>query len=63
VSETLEPVREVLVVQQWRFEQARDAGLTKLEARLFAESEASLETLRKLQRLGCPPQKIAAIVL
>lgn len=53
----------LLVLQQWRFECARDAGLTKVEARLFAESDASLEMLRKLQRLGCPPQQIAAIVL
>lgn len=54
---------EVLAVQQWRFEQARNAGLTKDEARRFADSDASLEELRRLVALECPPQEIARIVL
>jgi hypothetical protein len=54
---------ELLRVQQWRYEQARNAGLTKVEARLFAESDRSLEELRRLVALGCKPQVIAKIVL
>lgn len=61
--DALEQAPEVLRVQQWRFEQAREAGLTKLEARLFAESDASLEELRLLVAKGCSPMVIARIVL
>ncbi len=50
-------------VVRWRFQQARGAGLTRIEARLFAESEASLTELRLLVAKGCPPQTIARIVL
>lgn len=50
-------------MQQWRFECAREVGLTKLEARLFAESDGSLAVLRRLAELGCRPQDIARIVI
>lgn len=54
---------EALSVIQWRFEQAREAGLTRIEARLWAESEADVGELRKLVAKEAKPQQIAKIVL
>ncbi len=45
-----------------RFQYARDAGLTKLEADRFARGPVPLKTLRKLKADGCPSATIARIV-
>jgi hypothetical protein len=46
-----------------RFREAREAGLTLVEARLFAESDADIGVLRKLVRDGCPPKTMARILV
>lgn len=51
------------VVLRRRFLEARDAGLTMVEARLFAESTADVGQLRLLVKGGCPPRVIADIIL
>ena len=50
-------------VALWRQDQARKAGLTVVEARLFAESDQDLEELRQLSAAGCPHDLLARIVL
>lgn len=54
---------EQLAVRNWRYDEARKAGLTPLESALFAESDRELAELRKLLRAGCPLEQIRAIVL
>lgn len=46
-----------------RYREARRAGLTIVEARLFAESDADVGELRKLVKGGCPVELIRDIVL
>lgn len=46
-----------------RYREAREYGLTRLEARLYAESEISASELRRLKRKGCPPIMAARILL
>lgn len=46
-----------------RYAEARAAGLTSVEARLFAESDADVGLLRALVRGGCKPQLIAKVLL
>ena len=46
-----------------RFTEARAAGLTLIEARLFAESDADIGHLRRLIRDGCKPALIAKILI
>lgn len=46
-----------------KFLEARAAGLTRVEARLFAESNGDVGELRKLVKNGCPPATIAKIVI
>lgn len=59
-DEDPEPVR----VRLWRYQQAREQGLTMVEARMFADTDdCDLETLRKLRAKGCPAQLAAKIVL
>lgn len=50
-------------VYLWRYREARLAGLTIIEARLFAESDADVGQLRKLVQLACPVETIRRIVL
>lgn len=50
-------------VVRWRFLEARDAGLTRLEARLYAESDIDCERLRALVRHGATPQQVAKVLL
>lgn len=45
-----------------RFQAARRAGLTRLEAERFARGRETLHTLRRLQAEGCPSSVIARIV-
>jgi hypothetical protein len=46
-----------------RYTEARTYGLTKIEARLYAESEISASELRRLKRVKCPPAVAAKILL
>lgn len=46
-----------------RYKEAREYGLTRVEARLFAESEEDVGVLRKLLAAGCPPEVAARILL
>lgn len=50
-------------VRKHRYQEARACGLSIVEARLFAESEADVGELRRLRELGCPPQLIRRIIL
>lgn len=50
-------------IARWRFLEARGCGLTRVEARLYAESDIDAEQLRQLVRAGCPPGRIAKILL
>jgi hypothetical protein len=52
-----------LAVRNWRYDEARQAGLTPVEAAMFAESDADLAELRKLVEKGATPLQIRAIVL
>lgn len=54
---------EQLSVRNWRYDEARKAGLTPVEAALFAESDRELSELRKLVANGCPVETIREIVL
>ena len=54
---------EYLTVRNWRFDAARKAGLSGVEAALFAESDRDLAELRKLIEKGCPVEQLRAIVL
>ena len=57
------PIVEDLAVLLNRYREAREAGLTVVEARLFAESDRDVGELRKLVRAGCPVETLRAIVL
>lgn len=54
---------EEAVVYLNRFREACDYGLTRIEARMFAESDIDVGELRRLRRKGCPPALAAKIVL
>ena len=54
---------ELLEVVRRRYTEARQAGLTIVEAKLFAESEADVGELRRLVQAGCPVETLRAIVL
>lgn len=54
---------EQLEVLRRRYTEARQAGLTIVEARLFSESDADIGELRKLLAAGCPVEQIRRIVL
>lgn len=53
---------QALVVRR-RYLEARQYGFTRLEARLFSESNADISELRRLRDLGCRPDLAAKIVL
>lgn len=42
---------------------ARAAGMTGLEAQMFADSNILSDDLERLVRLGCPPRLVALILL
>jgi hypothetical protein len=46
-----------------RYKEAREYGLTRLEARLYAESQIDVSELRRLRRAGCAPAVAAKILL
>jgi len=50
-------------VHRRRNQEARDAGLSELEANVFAINDTDIGQLRKLVADGCPPDLIALIVV
>lgn len=46
-----------------RYKEAREYGLTRVEARLFADSDIDVGELRRLKKKGCPPKLAADILL
>lgn len=50
-------------VYRRRFREARQAGMSIVEAQLFADSDQDIGTLRKLVKAGCPPDVMARIVV
>lgn len=60
---TTEVRDEVEEVSLHRFREARQAGLSIVEACLFAESSVDVGELRSLVAAGCPIQLIRRIVL
>lgn len=57
------PTREEAEVYLRRFQEARAAGLTRLEARMFAECDRDVGELRRLVELGCAPKLMADILI
>jgi hypothetical protein len=53
---------ELLEVRRRRYREARAAGLSMAEARLFADSDQDVGLLRRLVAGGCDPHLIARIV-
>lgn len=54
---------EQFAVRNWRYDEARKAGLSGVESMMFAESDRELTELRKLVKAGCPVEQLRAIVL
>jgi hypothetical protein len=63
VSEQEPALEERHQVYLNRYREAREYGLTQLEARLFADSDIDIGALRRLARLGCPPLIGAKLLL
>lgn len=61
-EEPLEHDPEQARVFRRRFKEAREYGLTLVEARLFAESDMEIRLLRLCAEGGCPPQLGARIL-
>ena len=59
-ADTFDERSEVL---RRRYMEARQAGLTIVEARLFSESDRDVGELRQLVAAGCPVETIRQIVL
>jgi hypothetical protein len=57
------PSDELLEVRRRRYQEARSAGLSIAEARLFADGDQDVGTLRRLVAGKCPPDLIALIVV
>jgi len=47
----------------WRYAEARKAGLDAMEAQTFAVSTVDIGELRRLHAAGCPPALIARLIL
>lgn len=56
-------VDERLVVWRNRYTEARQAGLTIVEAHMFAESDIDIGQLRRLVKARCPVETLRLIVL
>jgi hypothetical protein len=54
---------EVADVLRWRRREALEAGLSRIEASLYAESEVSTSELRRLVKLDCPKELLAKVLL
>lgn len=63
VAETEVELSEQSRVVLHRYREAREFGLTRLEARMYAESGIDAGELRRLKRAGCPPIVAAKILL
>lgn len=61
-GDTVELTEQTRVVLH-RYREARAYGLTRVEARLYAESGIDASELRRLKRKGCPPLMAARILL
>lgn len=62
IATTIELTEQQKVVV-WRYEEARRYGFTRLEARMYADSEIDSSELRRLKRSGWPPARAAAFLL
>lgn len=62
-AEDLDRSDELLEVLRRRYTEARRAGLTIVEARLFSESDRDVGELRRLVDARCPVETIRRIVL
>lgn len=58
-----EPASELRAIFQRRFDEAVEAGLTAVEAALFADSDQDVGLLRRLVAYECPAALIAGIVI
>lgn len=55
---------EMAGVVRWRRREALEAGLTRVEARLYAEAQdIDSSQLRRLVKAGCPPELLARLLL
>jgi hypothetical protein len=54
---------EVAEVVRRRRREAVKAGMSRVEARLYAESEIPAAELRRLVKLDCPPELLAKVLL
>jgi hypothetical protein len=65
VSEDLDerPSEELELVVSHRKREARQAGMSVVEARLFAESEIDIGELRRLVKQKCPSELLARVLL
>ena len=54
---------EMAEVLRRRRREAREAGLSQVEARLWAESDRDIGELRRLVEAGCPPELLARVLL
>lgn len=54
---------EQLGLQRHRYREARRAGMTMRDAKLFASSKIDLEEMRALRRRGCNPDLLLRILL
>lgn len=54
---------ELLEVRRHRYKEARDAGLSIVEAKLFADSNSDVGWLRRLVADDCPPALLARIII
>lgn len=62
-QDDLEPPDESARVSNRRYHEALDAGLSVLEANIFADCGADVRQLRKLVAAGCSHELIARIVI
>lgn len=53
---------ELLEVRRRRYQEARDAGLSIVEAKLVSESDADMGLLRRLVKDRCDPRLIFEIL-
>ena len=54
---------EMAEVLRRRRREALEAGLSQVEARLWAESDRDIGELRRLVEAGCPPELLARVLL
>lgn len=63
MDKRLSPEDELRQARKNRYHEARDAGLTHVEATLFAESDEDIGTLRKCVKNGWTVEQIKELVL